>query len=135
MTAAQLLAFSDLEEEKFERFDIVGYQVNRHLVNRALNGIEGFVADFIVFPPGFIHRMHRHPSADQLLLPLSGEVEFHGVPGPPITVSPEQLLLIPRETWHEVRNVSDHPCRCLHCFNGVDSVADIGFEPYAEEAN
>ena len=134
MSQAQLLTFADVESEKFERWDVVRHQINRHLVNRDLNGIEGFVADFIDFPPGFIHRMHRHPSADQLLLPLRGQVEFHGVPGPPLGVGPEQLLIIPRDTWHEVRNVSDADCHCFHCFIGVDSVADIGFEAYEDRA-
>jgi quercetin dioxygenase-like cupin family protein len=132
MGKAQLFDFAELETEKFERFDITGHQINRHLVSRDLVGISGLVADFIVFPPGFIHHMHRHPHADQFLLPLSGGVEFHGVPGPPIEVAARQLLMIPRETWHEVRNVSDEDCVVFHCFNGVDSIADIGFEPFAD---
>jgi hypothetical protein len=41
---------------------------------------------------------------------------------------------VPRNNWHEVRNLGDENCTVLHIFTGagVLSVADIGFEPYQQ---
>ena len=50
--------------------------------------------------------MHRHPHADMVIIPLSGVVQFRGVPGFPTEVSPGNVLIIPRGNWHEVSNVS-----------------------------
>jgi quercetin dioxygenase-like cupin family protein len=134
MPGVKVLDFAATPEEVFTRWDIVGHQVNRHLVSAALNGTPGIVADLITFPPGFVHRMHRHPYADLFMLPLSGSVRFFGVPGPEVDVHPGQLLVVPRNNWHEVRNLGDEDCTVFHFFTGagVVSVADIGFEPYRQ---
>ena len=134
MPAVKVLDFADTPEEVFTRWDIIGHQVNRHLVSAALTDTPDIVADFITFPPGFVHRMHRHPYADLFMLPLSGSVRFFGVPGPVVHVHPGQLLVVPRNNWHETRNLSDESCTVFHFFTGagVLSIADIGFEPYQQ---
>jgi len=134
MPGVKVLDFADTPEEVFTRWDIVGHQVNRHLVSAALTGTPDIVAELITFPPGFVHHMHRHPHADLFMLPLSGSVRSFGVPGPAVDLHPEQLLVVPRNNWHEVRNLCDENCTVLHIFTGagVLSVADIGFEPYQQ---
>jgi len=37
---------------------------------------------------------------------------------------------IPRNTWHEVLNLGSADCACIHIFTGVDTIGEIGFEPY-----
>lgn len=135
MAAVQVLDFAETPEHVFTRWDIVGHQLNRHLVSDALTGTPDIVADFITFPPGFVHRMHRHPHADQFMLPLSGTLRFVGVPGPEVELKPGQLLVVPRDNWHELRNVSDTACTAFHLFTGVAAVAHIGFEPYEQNAD
>lgn len=103
--------FAATPEEVFTRWDIVGHQVNRHLVSAALTGTPNIVADLITFPPAFAHRMHRHPYADLFMVPLSGSVRFLGVPGPGVDLRPEQLLVVPRNNWHELRNVGNEAAR------------------------
>ena len=67
----QCFEFDKTPVERFERFDIVGHQLNRHLVAQALTGTSGIIIDHITFPPGFVHKMHRHPHADQFMCPGS----------------------------------------------------------------
>ncbi len=137
MSKVRLLDIEEIEHEVFARWDITGHQVNRHLLSKALTGTEGVVLDQMTFPPGFVHHMHRHPYADMVIIPLNGVVQFRGVPGSPIEVSPGQLLVIPRGNWHEVSNVSAVDSQVLHLFTGVGSINDIGYEPYTSrgEAN
>jgi hypothetical protein len=89
MSKVKLLDIEEIEEieqEVFNRWDITGHQVNRHLLSKALTGTDGVVLDQMTFPPGFVHHMHRHPYADMVIIPLRGVVQFRGVPDSPIEV-------------------------------------------------
>jgi quercetin dioxygenase-like cupin family protein len=133
MSQVRLLDIEKIEHEVFTRWDITGHQVNRHLLSKALTGTEGVVLDQMMFPPGFVHHMHRHPYADMVIIPLNGVVQFRGVPDSPIEVSPGQLLVIPRGNWHEVSNVGAVDSQVLHFFTGVGSIDDIGYEAYKRQ--
>ena len=130
MSEVKLLENQEIEHEVFTRWDITGHQFNRHLLSKALTGTEGVVLDQITFPPGFVHHMHRHPYADMVVIPLSGVVQFLGVPGSPIEVPPGHVLVVPRGNWHEISNVGTVDTRVLHFFTGVGAVDDIGYEAY-----
>jgi quercetin dioxygenase-like cupin family protein len=130
MSEVKLLDIEEIGHEVFTRWDITGHQVNRHLLSKELTGTEGVVLDQMTFPPGFVHHMHRHPYADMVIIPLNGVVQFRGVPGSSIEVSPGQLLVIPRGNWHEISNVSAVDSQVLHFFTRVGAVDDIGYEAY-----
>ena len=130
MSEVKLLDIEEIEQEVFTRWDITGHQVNRHLLSKALTGTEAVVLDQLTFPPGFVHHMHRHPYADMVIIPLSGVVQFLGVPGSPIEVSPGHVLVIPRGNWHEISNMGTVDSQVLHFFTGVGAVDDIGYEAY-----
>jgi quercetin dioxygenase-like cupin family protein len=91
------------------------------------------VLDQMTFPPGFVHHMHRHPYADMVIIPLSGVVQFLGVPGSPIEVAPGHVLVVPRGNWHEISNVGNVDSQVLHFFTGVGAVDDIGYEAYEKQ--
>jgi quercetin dioxygenase-like cupin family protein len=133
MSKVRLLDIDEIEHEVFTRSDITGRQVNRHLLSKVLAGTEGVVLDEMTFPPGFVHHMHRHPCADMVIIPLSGVVQFRGVPGSPIEVSPGHVLVVPRGNWHEVSNVGTVDSQVLHFFTGVGAVDDIGYEAYEKQ--
>jgi quercetin dioxygenase-like cupin family protein len=133
MSEVKLLDIEEIEHEVFTRWDITGYQVNRHLLSKALTGTEGVVLDQMTFPPGFVHHMHRHPYADMVIIPLSGVVQFLGVPGSPIEVAPGHVLVVPRGNWHEISNVGNVDSQVLHFFTGVGAVDDIGYEAYEKQ--
>jgi quercetin dioxygenase-like cupin family protein len=135
MPEVKLLDFETVNEHTFTRWDITGHQLNRPLVSKDLTGTPQAIVDFITIPPGFIHHMHRHPNADQIMSPLSGHVHFfRALEEPPVEVRPGHLLLIPRGNWHEVRNVSDEDCQVLHFFSGVGSLQDLAVE-YPDDAS
>ena len=119
MSDVKILDTEEIEHEVFTRWDITGCQVNRHLLSKTLTGTEGVVLDQMTFPPGFVHHMHRHPHADMVIIPVSGVVQFRGVPGSPIEVSPGQVLVVPRGNWHEISNVGNVDSQVLHFFTGV----------------
>ena len=133
MSEVKMLDIEEIEHEVFTRWDITGYQVNRHLLSKALTGTEGVVLDQMTFPPGFVHHMHRHPFADMVIIPLSGVVQFRGVPHSPIEVSTGHVLVIPRGNWHEISNVGTVDSQVLHFFTGVGAVDDIGYEAYKNQ--
>lgn len=58
-------------------------------------------------------------------------MQFRGVPGSLVEVSPGALLVIPRGNWHEISNVGAVDSQVLHFFAGVDAIDDIGHEAYA----
>jgi uncharacterized protein YjlB len=60
-------------------------------------------------------------------------VQFLGAPGPPIEVSPGQVLVIPRGNWHQISNVCSVESQILHLFAGVGSLDDIGYEAYPDQ--
>ena len=132
-SAVQLLAFDEVPGEVFTRWDITGHQVNQHLLDEKLSGTAQLVADLLTFPPGFIHHMHRHPHADMILVPLGGTLQFVGDPARTFTIGPGQVLVVPRNSWHEFRNVSDEPCQVLHFFSGVGAMDDIGYEAHPHQ--
>ena len=133
MSDVKILDIEEIEHEVFTRWDITGYQVNRHLLSKVLTGTEGVVLDQMTFPPGFVHHMHRHPFADMVIIPLSGVVQFRGVPHSPIEVSTGHVLVIPRGNWHEISNVGTVDSQVLHFFTGVGAVDDIGYEAYKNQ--
>jgi quercetin dioxygenase-like cupin family protein len=97
MADVRLLTFDDVPEEVFTRWDITEHQVNQHLLNESLTGTPQIVADVLTFPPGFIHHMHRHPYADMIVVPLTGNLRFLGDMDRTDELEPGQLLVIPRD--------------------------------------
>jgi quercetin dioxygenase-like cupin family protein len=126
----RLVDIAQIEQLVFTRWDITGHQVTRHLLSKELTGTADLVADYLTFPPGFIHHMHRHPHADIVMIPFSGSFQFQGESGDPLEVSPGQVLVIPRGNWHEARNVGTVDSQVLHLFSGAGSAEDIGYEAY-----
>ena len=129
----RLLDIAAVEQEVFTRWDITGHQVNRHLLSMELTGTPDVVVDHLTFPPGFVHHMHRHPYADMILVPLSGTLQFVGDFARTLEIRSGQVLVVPRDNWHEFRNVSGEPSQVLHFFSGVGAIEDIGYEPHPEQ--
>jgi quercetin dioxygenase-like cupin family protein len=129
----QLLTFKDVPTQVFTRWDITAHQVNQHLLDKSVTGTPQLVADLFTFPPGFIHHMHRHPYADMILVPLSGTLTFVGEADRTMDIEPGQVLVVPRDNWHEFRNLTDQPSQVLHFFSGVGAIDDIGYEPHPNQ--
>lgn len=48
-------------------------------------------------------------------------------------MDPGQLLVVPRQSWHEFRNVSGAPSKVLHIFSGVGATEDVGYEAHPDQ--
>ena len=133
MAVVKLLEFREIDEEFFTRWDITGHQLNRHLMSESLTGTPDVLADFVTLPPGFIHHMHRHPNADQFMVPLTGSLQFNDADGLAMALCPGRLLVVPRGNWHELSNLGTEHSQVLHFFTGVGSIEDVGIEPYPSD--
>ena len=40
-------------------------------------------------------------------------------------------MVVPRYSWHEVRNESGADCVVFNMFSGVGEMSEVGFEAYA----
>jgi quercetin dioxygenase-like cupin family protein len=70
----QFLAFDDCEQFVGEPPGFDGVQLNRRLFDRASSGTAHLIAEVITFKPDFVHHMHRHSNAEQVMVPLQGSV-------------------------------------------------------------
>jgi quercetin dioxygenase-like cupin family protein len=68
-----------------------------------------------------------------IVVPLAGNLQFVGDFERTEELEPGQLLVVPRDNWHEFRNVSDASSEVLHIFSGVGAVEDIGYEPHPNQ--
>jgi quercetin dioxygenase-like cupin family protein len=131
LAPVRLLTLESIEPMRVAPRGVEDHQWNRPLLSQVLTGTPQMVADFITMPPAFVHRMHRHPNADQIMLPLGGRLLILDETGSEQELTVGQLLVIPRWNWHEPRNITDEDCRVFNLFSGVGDAADIGFESWA----
>jgi len=129
----QFLAFEEVEEVVGEPPGFDGVQLNRRLFDLAGSGAAHLVADVITFTPGFVHHMHRHFDAEQLMLPLSGSVVMLDEARTPRELRAGEAMLVPRYRWHEVRNESGADCVVFNLFSGVGDMAAVGFEAWPRD--
>lgn len=130
MDDVRVVTFDEISPERFARRDITGHQVNRRLLSDSLTGTRGMVADHYTFPPGFVHHMHRHPNADLIIIPLAGALIFVGGSEESTEIRPGQLLLIPRDSWHELRNTSGEICQVVQFFSGIGELDEMQYEAH-----
>ncbi|GGF35235.1 cupin domain-containing protein [Subtercola lobariae] len=135
MPKIEIIDINQIPPVEVTRWDIVGSQFNRHIAGAERTGTPDVLVDVVTFPPGFVHRMHRHPHADQFLVPLTGAVFFETVPqgDEAVEIGVGQILIVPRDGWHEVSNRGDVDCQVLHFFGGAGRMEEVGFEPLVPE--
>ena len=129
----QFLAFEEVEEVVGEPPGFDGVQLNRRLFDLAASGTPHLVADVITFKPDFIHHMHRHFNADQVMVPLQGAVVMLDETRAPRELRVGEAMVVPRYRWHEVRNQSGADCVVLNMFSGVGEMSEVGFEAFSRD--
>jgi quercetin dioxygenase-like cupin family protein len=129
----RFLAFEEVEEVVGEPPGFDGVQLNRRLIDLATSGTPQLIADVITFTPGFIHHMHRHFHADQVMVPLQGSVMMLDEARAAHELRAGEAMVIPRYRWHEVRNESGADCVVLNLFSGVGDMAEVGFEGWPRD--
>jgi quercetin dioxygenase-like cupin family protein len=129
----RFLAFDDLEEVVGEPPGFDGVQLNRRLFDRASAGTPHLIAEVITFKPDFIHHMHRHSNAEQVMVPLQGSVVMLDEARSPRELGAGEAMVVPRLRWHEVRNESGADCVVLNLFSGLGDISELGFEAYPRD--
>ncbi len=129
----QFIAFDELEEFVGEPPGFDGVQLNRRLFDRESAGTPHLIAEVITFKPDFIHHMHRHLNAEQVMVPLQGSVVMLDEARSPRELRTGEAMVVPRLRWHEVRNQSDADCVVLNLFSGVGDMSEVGFEAFPRE--
>ena len=129
----QFLAFEDCEEVVGEPPGFDGVQLNRRLFDLARSGTPQLIADVITFEADFIHHMHRHFNADQVMVPLRGSVVIFDESRAPRELRAGEAMVVPRYRWHEVRNQSGADCVVLNLFSGVGEMSEVGFEAFPRD--
>ena len=61
---------------------------------------------------------------------MSGKLLVESVGLPSTELGVGQIIVLPKNTWHEVKNLDTADCVCIHIFSSVDAIGEIGFEPY-----
>ena len=89
------------------------------------------VEEVVGEPPGFVHHMHRHFDADQLMVPLQGSVVMLDEARTPRELRAGEAMVVPRYRWHEVRNESCADCVVFNLFSGVGEMSEVGFEAFS----
>jgi quercetin dioxygenase-like cupin family protein len=121
--------FKDLPEQPMTRRDIVGEQYNRHLLDAETAGTPTIAGDRIRFPKNFVHKMHRHPLADQIMFILDGTMIAFDESGEK-SMGPESMLIFPRNTWHGVRT-RDEGAEVINLFT-AGSFDAAGYDEHPE---
>jgi quercetin dioxygenase-like cupin family protein len=129
----QFLAFEEVEEVVGEPPGFDGVQLNRRLFDLATSGTPHLIADVITFKPDFIHHMHRHFNADQVMVPLQGAVVMLDEARTPRELRAGEAMVVPRYRWHEVRNQSGEDCVVFNLFSGVGEMSEVGFEAFSRD--
>ncbi len=99
----QFLAFDDLEEVVGEPPGFDGVQLNRKVFDRESAGTPQLIAEIITFKPDFVHHMHRHLNAEQVMVPLQGSVVMLDEARAERELGAGEAMVVPRYRWHEVQ--------------------------------
>ncbi len=105
---------------------MVGAQPTVHLTGDGLPIQAAMVTDFVRFAPGFVHRMHYHPHADQILVCLGGRFVVRGA-DQRLVLEDGGVLIAPAGAPHEIRNESGDEATALVMFPGIHSVSAAGY--------
>jgi len=80
------------------------------------------------FPPGTLHRLHRHPGRDQAIYVLSGQLVQTGAEGPLRTLAAGDVVHVPAGTWHGLENRGAEPAFTLAIYGGTGRAETAGYE-------
>ena len=89
--------------------DVSKYSIFNHDAATAVSAPRGTLGGITVWnlEPGQENDYHRHPANEHLQFVVEGELEFTLGDRPPAVVRPGQLVVIPTNVPHGIRNKSD----------------------------
>jgi quercetin dioxygenase-like cupin family protein len=97
------------------------------LVSGSHTGSKSGAVDVAWLYPGGLRDMHRHPSAEQLIIVLEG-TGFALTPAGEKEVRAGDYLFASKLAWHGFANEGEEPLRLLGVLGGVGELSDAGQE-------
>ena len=81
-------------------------------------GVQAFVVNAVVLPPGYESRIHRHERQEELYIVLRGEIEFELGEGERRVLGPGGLARVDAATVRSPRNTSESEEAIYICVGG-----------------
>lgn len=100
------------------------------MLNRDAGQSQHLEFHVVELAPGFLHDLHRHPQAGEIVYMLEGEGDHLVEDGDPIRIRAGDLVYIPAGEWHGFRNSSDALVRMVGINEGVTHYMDSGYEDH-----
>ncbi|WP_224404068.1 cupin domain-containing protein [Pseudonocardia sp. ICBG1034] len=127
---ADLFAVADQENHPFDIPDMGFFDMHaRWLVDKATRGSSTLTLGQSTFAPGTgRHALHRHPSAEEVFYVWEGQAVHLTEDGAEHPMKAGELVFVPRNEWHGVRNVGDTPMRAIFGYLGAESLDAGGYE-------
>jgi quercetin dioxygenase-like cupin family protein len=104
----------------------------RNVVNKDDAGARKIILLSSEFPPGKVHLLHRHPSAEQIMYVLEGSCLALSE-GEPVRLNEGDAVFIAQGEWHGVRNDTDRPVVTLVIYAGAGTLEEAGYEEHPRQ--
>ncbi len=104
----------------------------RNVINKDDAGATSMILLTSELPPGTVHLLHRHPSAEQIMYVVEGSCLALSE-GEPERLEEGYAVFISRGEWHGVRNDTDRPAVTLVVYSGAGTLEDAGYEEHPRQ--
>jgi quercetin dioxygenase-like cupin family protein len=121
----QIRNVSDTEARVMTRPDQEGLVV-RNVINKDDTGGRKIL---MLYSPGKVHLLHRHPNAEQIMYVLEGSCLALSE-GEPVRLKEGDVVFIREGEWHGVRNDTDQQVVTLVIYAGAGTLEEAGYEEY-----
>jgi quercetin dioxygenase-like cupin family protein len=104
----------------------------RRFVDNEQAGATTVTMSVIDMPVGTVHRLHRHPNAEQIVYVQSGTVE-HLTPEGRTPLTAGEFVFIKANEWHGVGNPADVPAMTVVVVGLMPGEVTIGYEAHPQQ--
>lgn len=83
---------------------------------------------YVVIQPGHSNPVHVHPTCEEILYLISGELE-HSFNAEVVRLRPGDAIRVPAGVVHDARAVSDVPAVMVVCYSSPDRDMELAIRP------
>ena len=127
----KIINIRDVAAEVMTKPDQEGLIV-RNVINKEDAGASTMILLSSELPPGKVHLLHRHPSAEQIMYVLEGSCLALSE-GEPVRLNEGDAVFIAQGEWHGVRNDTDRPAVTLVIYAGAGTLEEAGYEEHPRQ--
>ena len=127
----KIINIRDVAAEVMTKPDQEGLIV-RNVINKEDAGASTMILLSSELPPGKVHLLHRHPSAEQIMYVLEGSCLALSE-GQPVRLYEGDAVFIAQGEWHGVHNDTDQPAATLVIYAGAGTLEEAGYEEHPRQ--